>query len=177
MITCLVLLGTLHSGFAKSPSEIAKEYLELVQKREYTKTARIYDPSALKSFRKTMDFAQELPEDVQDQVYKSLFGGTATPELIQSMTDEEFFGTLFLYVMKQAEVAGNFRMTEAKIIGEVEESDSLAHVVARTTVNIGEMDVESMEIMSFTKASGEWKALVSSEINGIPEQLKKSFTR
>jgi hypothetical protein len=48
-------------------------------------------------------------------------------------------------------------------------------VVTRNKVGVGELKIESMEVMSFKKTADGWKALLNGEMTGVAAQLKAAF--
>lgn len=77
--------------------------------------------------------------------------------------------------MKQAEAAGGLNFDGIEILGEVKEGDDITHLVTRTTVSVGAIDMEAMEVVSLKKSGDEWRILMSGKIKGLPQQLRAAY--
>ena len=51
----------------------------------------------------------------------------------------------------------------------------MVHVVTRNQVTVGDMNMESMEVISFKKVGTEWRILLQGRIKGMTQQIKKAM--
>lgn len=166
---------SIHSAFAKTPTETAHEYFAAFQQGNYQGLATMYDPAALQSFREMMGFLTELDLGDDGEVLATLFGPEATVQTVNKMSDQEFFALFFENVFAQVQSMGELSFDNMKIIGEVKESDNLVHVLARNKTSIGEMEIEAMEVISFKQVGEDWKVLLSGEIKGMANQMRQAL--
>jgi len=162
-------------ALSDTASKAAADYYRTLKEKDYPAAAKMFDPAALKSFRGTMLFMTELDEDQRNEVLEVFFGHGATKESVEKMSDTEFFAGFFKGVMGQAEEIGGVDFGELQVLGEVPEGADVVHVVTRNKVGVGEIKVESLEVISFKKTEAGWKALLNGEMTGMAAQLKNSF--
>jgi hypothetical protein len=59
----VLLLFASGPAYAKSATETAKDFYDVLKQKNYSAAARYYDPAALSEFRKLMSFEDEIPDD------------------------------------------------------------------------------------------------------------------
>lgn len=160
---------------AQSASDAANDYFEVFKNGEYAKAADFFDPTALKDFREMLDLGDALPAEAAQQFYPILFGAGSTKESVAAMNDVEFFGGFLTFVMNQAAQAGQLNFDKVEILGEVPEGEDVVHVLTRSFVSMGAMEMESMEVISFRKVDDKWMAMLSGKMKGMAAQLRSAF--
>ncbi|HEX5048950.1 MAG TPA: hypothetical protein VFX89_17695 [Gammaproteobacteria bacterium] len=173
----LLLCGPL--AHAQTASDAAVKYFATLKRKDYDAVAAMYLPAALAEFRKTMSFVAEFPEDEQDGIYASFFGADAGKESIAKLSDVQFFAA-FLAAQANGLEAGTqegLALGDVKVLGEIAEGPNVAHVVARGKGKVGDSDIETLQVLSFTKSNGTWRALLSGELKAIPQQLRSALGR
>ncbi len=108
-----------------------------------------------------LDFGDALPKEEAKQFYLTFFGEHASEETVSEMSDLDFFSQFLSFTTKQVEAAGEISFHKLEILGEIPEGDTIMHVLTRSNISVGDIEVESMEVISFRKIEGEWKALLS----------------
>ncbi|TPW17947.1 MAG: hypothetical protein FD130_457 [Halothiobacillaceae bacterium] len=124
-----------------------------------------------------MDFIYEIPAEKQLHFLDTFFGAGATKESVSKLSDKEFFASFLGAAMAQAEAVGGINFGAMEVLGEVKEGNDIAHVVTRTKVSVGEVEVEAMEVVSFKKSGDSWKALMSGKMKGMANQLRAALTQ
>ena len=163
------------SVFAGPASEAARAYYTTLKTKDYPAAAKHFDPAALKSFREMLSFFNELPDEEAADTLSMFFGEGATKDSVKKMSDSEFFAAFLKGLMQEAEEAGGVEFGDFQVLGEVPEGEDVIHVVTRNKVGVGELKIESMEVMSFKKAGDSWKAMLNGEMSGVAAQLKAAF--
>ena len=171
----LLLLAFGSSVQAQTATDTVSSYFGALQNGDFTETASYFDPAALKSFREAMGFMSELPADAKTQFFSMFFGEGATEEAIADLSDSAFFAKFFGAVMAQAQAAGGINFDNMEVLGQVMEGTDVAHVVTRNKVSVGEIEMESMEVVSVKQTSGAWRLLLSAEMKGLAAQLRAGF--
>jgi hypothetical protein len=174
----LLLCGQLAS--AQTASDAAVKYFDSLKRKDYQAVAAMYLPAALADFRKTMSFVTEFPEDEQDGFYATFFGTDATKDSVAKLSDAQFFAGFLTAAMSGLEAAtqgGPLPSGDVKVLGEVAEGSNVAHVVTRSKGKVGEAEIESLQVLSFTKSNGAWRAMLSGELKAIPQQLRAALGR
>lgn len=176
LIIAILLLST-SPAFAKTASETATYYFNVLKQKDYDRAATFFDPAALGEFRQMMSFVNEIPDEGQQQFFTTFFGLEASRESISKLSDANFFASFLRAAMEQAETVGGVNFGKMEVLGEVMEGKDVVHVVTRNKVSVGEIEVEAMEVVSFKRIGSEWKALMSGKIKGLASQLKAALGR
>jgi hypothetical protein len=95
--------------------------------------------------------------------------------LANAETPEELSKTYLRNIMKQAARLGQLNFEKVEVLGSVSEGDSIYHVVARTHFTLAEMNMESVQVISFRKSDQEWRVLLQGKFKGIALQIKKAL--
>lgn len=173
----IFLLFLVSSVYAKTATETAADYFNVLKQKNYTAAVKYFDPMALDDFRQTMSFIYEIPAEAKQEFFQVFFGPGANQESILKLSDTEFFASFLRAVMAQAEAAGKINIKGMEILGEVMEGSDIAHIVTRNRASVGEIYMESMEVVSFKRKGNEWKLLMSGKIKGMANQLRATFSR
>ncbi len=127
---------------------------------KWKEIAKLHDPSALYDFREVMSFIHELPDDLAPQFLGNFFGPGTSKETAKGMSDTKFFSSFLKGGMAQAASLGQLDFKKVEVLGSIPEGKQLRHVVTRSQVQMGEMIIEGMEVISFKETDGEWKILM-----------------
>ena len=171
----LLLCGQL--AYSQTASDAAVKYIDALKRKDYEAVAAMYLPAALADFRKTMSFVTQFPEDEQDGFYASFFGPDADKESVAKLSDAQFFARFLAARGLEAGAQDGVAPGDAKVLGEVAEGANVAHVVTRSKGKVGEADIEQLQVLSFTKSNGAWRAMLSGELKAIPQQLRAALGR
>ena len=166
-----VILSTV-LALAESPEDICKSYFEMLQNQEWDEISALYDKTTLHDFREMMSFMAELPDAVSGPLLTQFFGEGTTSGGIKEMSDEKFFSGFLKGVMAQA---GSVNFEQVEVLGSVSEGDDVQHVVTRTAVAMGELSMDSMEVISFKRNDNGWKILLQGKIKGLAQQIKAAL--
>ena len=176
LLTLLALFWFSGPVFGESAADTATQYFDVLKRKDYSTAATYLHPDALAEFREMMGFLSEIPPDARASVYSQLFGPDATVDSVASLSDTEYFAAFFAAVMSLAEAAGEVDFGAMEILGEVTEGEDTVHLVIRNRASVGEIEVEGLEVVSLRKYEGDWKALLSGKIKGLPAQLRQAFS-
>ena len=172
----LLLLGMYQISYAETAIERANLYFKDLESYQFSRAAAHFDPEQLKEFTSMMGFYKEIPDEAQSQFLAVFFGQGATIAQVEELNDVDFFASIFRFIMNQAEAAGGLNFDGMEILGEVPEGNDVAHLVTRNRVSVGQIKMESMEVVSLRKNGNEWRVMLSGKIKGIPAQLKSAFS-
>jgi hypothetical protein len=150
-------------------------YFEMLRQRQWTEIAQLYDAEALRDFREMMSFLSEIPDEEAVQVLGFFFGPGATKEQVKSMSDVAFFSAILRGALAQAEQLGQLDFRKTEILGSVPEGDSLRHVVTRNHIVMGDVTMESMEVISFKRTENGWCILMQEKMKGMAQQIKRTL--
>ena len=176
IVTLLVgLLLFTSFAFANDPEELSQAYFKMLSQQQWDEIAKLYDPASLKEFREMMSFLVEVPDEAAPRVLGGFFGQGATKESVKALSDQAFFSFFLRGVMAQASQLGELDFKQVEVLGAIPESDSLKHVVVRTHIGVGEMDMEAMEVISFRKKGDQWGLLMQGKLKGLAQRIKKAL--
>lgn len=173
----LCLLCVSHFSYAETAIERAHQYFDDLKAYKFIDAASHFDTDQLKEFRSLMEFYKEIPAEAQAHFITTFFGKDHTHHTLSELSDLEFFAGVFDFLMKQADAMGGLNFENIEILGEVPEGDNLVHLVTRNKVIMGEIELESMEVVSLKKNDHTWKVMLNSQIKGLPAQIKAAFHR
>jgi hypothetical protein len=122
-----------------------------------------------------MEFYKAIPEQNRNQFIETFFGAEYTVESLEKLNDTEFFSGIFNAIMKQIGASGDLNFDGLEILGGVNEGKDITHLVTRNRVSVGEIEMETMEVLSLKKHGDDWKIMLSGKISGLPAQLKAAF--
>lgn len=159
---------------AKLASQVAADYYNALKRSDYPAAASFYDRNALREFRSMMSFINELPPQTSLQVYKKLFGDSATKLSVNALNDVDFFAAFLGAMMANVQAQTKLSFDQLQIIGEVIEGP-MVHVVTRNKVSAGTLKVEAMEVISLKRTSKRWRILMSGRIKGMAESIRQSL--
>ncbi len=165
----LLLSSAVH---AADPEALSKAYFTMLSQQQWDEIAKLYDPASLNEFREMMSFLVEVPDDAAPRVLGSFFGSGATKTSVKALSDEAFFARFLGGVMAQGARQGELDFRKIDVLGTVIESDMLQHVVIRTHIGVGDMDLEAMEVISFKKQGDRWGLLMQGKIKGLAQRIK-----
>ena len=163
-------------AYAKSASETAKEFYNLLKQNNYSAAAEYYDPAALREFRKLMSFENEIPDERRKIYFKTFFVPALTEDSISTLSDHDFFVSFWRGILTSERFSGEIKFDDVKILGVVMEGEDLAHVVIRNRISVAEHEVESVEVTTFGKFGSQWKVKMSGKLKVIALTLRWEFT-
>ncbi len=104
---------------------------------------------------------------------RALFGNRDV-ETIRALPDTEFFAGFMGAMFSQTPAIGEvLEGAEMKVIGRIMEGET-AHVVTRLEMSVDDIDVSKIEVMSFERDDGSWRALLTGEVSGIAAAIAAS---
>lgn len=173
LIIAVSLLATV--SLARTPEEVADEYFQLVKRQDWEAVAELYDPAALGEFRDMMSFLFEAPDEMLSQMLVQFFGQGATMESVTNLSDKQYVATFLRNVMASAAMQGQLDFKNVDVLGSVAEGGDTRHVVARTHIVLGGMEVEAMEILTMRQTGDAWLIQMQSKMKALAQQMKVAF--
>ncbi len=175
LIAASTFLFSLSAVFAGAPSDATKAYYATLKKKDYVAAAKTFDPAALKAFRDTLSFFNDLPDEEAGDTLSMFFGEGASKASVKKMSDAEFFASFLKGSLEEMEEATGTEPGEVQVVGELPEGEDVVHVVTRNKSGVGGLKIETMEVLSFKKTADGWKALLPGEMGGLAAQLKEGL--
>lgn len=135
----------------------------------------MFDPQELGEIRSLLSFFYESTEDSQEQLLKTFFGATATPDSVADLSDAEFFAAILQLTMEQAKKSAGLNFGDIRTLGYVAEPPDLAHVIARFDVTFGAEPISMLDLVSMRRIGDEWKLLMQADVKALARELQARF--
>lgn len=178
----LILAANAHA--AATPEELVDQYFRAFRSGDLEGMAALMHPDELASMqRELVPIIAHGIDAVEsgtavDPLQLKLFADTDSIDEISSESPQKFFVRFMSWVGRMNPMMKE-SMREATIetIGHVNEGENMAHVVYRIRVMAQGARVSQMNVMPAKKNGEEWRLMLSGEINGISELLKRSLPK
>ena len=153
---------------AAKPEEVAHQMLALTRAGDWTGYAELLHPEALVAFQRM--FREIVAGDASHEAGKQLFG-VADLAAFDALPASEVFQRMMATLTKIPQFAAALASAEGVIVGSVAEGSDLVHVVFRLSASAESLTFSRVSAMTLRKFDGQWRALLSSNIEGIAAAL------
>ena len=160
-----------------SAESVVQSYMETMKAGDFQKSAELMHSEALEKFRTLLLPLVEAAEKAKaEESLLSLFKGVPDLAALKKLSAAGFFASFFGGLteanptIKDALASGSIT-----VIGSVPEGETL-HVVCRTSAAAEGISVVKMEVMSLKRDAGNWRVLLSGEMEGLAQALSKSMS-
>jgi hypothetical protein len=156
---------------AASPEALAKAASEATKKGDWAAFARLMHPEALAELKRM--FRPILAVEAAGPV-RSTFFGIEKVEQFDALDDVAVFERLMTNLAKNVPgMAEAMASSEIFVVGSLPEGDQLAHVVYHAGAKAEGLVVSKTSVMTFRRYQGEWRALLSGNIEGLAKRLSQ----
>jgi hypothetical protein len=156
---------------ADTPEQVAKKVADATKAADWKAFSALFHPDALAELKKLL---REITAEESTREMSKMFLGVTTPAELDKMTSEQvferFMGTISTQIPGFADA---LKSADIQIVGHLEEKPDLAYVVTRNTVQVGELKMTKMEVISLRKQGDTWKALLSGSMEGFVAQIRQ----
>lgn len=181
----LVVLFTLTGLAQETPEAVAQAYVEASRNSDWPKAFGYLHPEALAKFKRAFEplFATEKGQ----QGAEIMFGIKTRAEFDQlsgGQLMEKLMGTIGKSMPGFEQLLGKM---ELKVIGSVQETPDIVHLVCRAKVPMDGMQIKNapnitkdvnfskMEVVSLQRYETTWRVLLSAELEGMAQMLSNMF--
>jgi hypothetical protein len=155
-----------------TPESVAKAYFAAMQASDWAKCASLMHPEALASMKSA--FTEVVNADKSGDAAKTIFKLKSATEFSQ-LSDAAVFERLMDFVSSSSpDMKTVLASSTNAILGKVEESPDLAHVVYRSRSKIGSEDINEVDLISLKKQGSTWRALLTSDMEAMLNQFLES---
>ena len=174
--TMLLVIAACFANTARSETveEATNHYFEVMRSGDFDAAAALFDPAEIRAFRSSLSFLSDLPPQSRDELYANFFGNGATPESVDSLTDNEYFSAFFSFAMMQSGMMQVMNMATLEYLGHVMEGENIAHAVTRVSLDTPQMSFENMSVASYVRRGDQWKMKMSADIRSVADRLKQA---
>lgn len=163
-------VGAAETG-AATPEEVAREMLALTRAGDWTGYAKLLHPEALVAFQRM--FREVVAGDPSHEAGKQLFG-VADLAAFDALPANDVFQRLMATLTKIPQFAAALASADGVVVGSVTEGADLVHVVFRLSASADSMTFSRVSAMTLRRSEGQWRALLSGNIEGIAAALARS---
>ncbi|MGE0126505.1 MAG: hypothetical protein AB7U82_00245 [Blastocatellales bacterium] len=165
-LALIVLFGSATAGYAQAaqdtPESVAKAYFAAMQASDWAKCASYMHSDALASMKRT--FGSVVSADKSSESARMIFGLKSGAEYSQ-LSEAAVFERLMSFIIGIVpDMKTALASSTNSILGRVDESPGLVHIVYRTRIKVGSAEVSEVELMSFRKQGATWRALLTSDM-------------
>jgi hypothetical protein len=157
------------SAEQKAVEKVVVDYLDSALRHDWASATKLVEPASMASVQDGWLKRAELAPTIDDEMRIVRSMGKGSLDEVKAMPPAEF------YAAYHAALAQRFNLTEARIktiadsltlrvLAIAMETDSLAHVLVRTTHDDEDRHVSKLEVVSLVKAGDRW--LVSLDEQG-----------
>ncbi len=172
LITLSVITG---AGYAQeTPESVAKAYFAAMQAGDWAKCASFMHPDALASMKRM--FAAVINADKTGGAAKTIFGLKSGAEYAQ-LSETAVFDRLMIFITSSIpEMKAALAASSTSILGKVDESPDLTHIVFRTQIKVAGEEINEIDLISFKKHGGTWRALLTSDMEEMFTEFAEGMT-
>ena len=166
------------AGFAQAaqetPESVAKAYFAAMQAVDWAKCASLMHPDALASMKRT--FATVISADKTGDAGKTIFKLKSAAEYSQ-LSEAAVFERLMDFITSVApDMKTALASSTNTILGRVDESPDLAHIVFRSRTKVASEEVNEVDLISFKKQDSTWRALLTSDMEDMLNRFAEEMT-
>ncbi len=151
-----------------TPEEVAREMLTLTRAGDWPGYAKLLHPEALVALQRM--FHDVVAGDASHEAGRQLFG-VADVAAFDALPASEVFQRLMATLTKIPQFAAALASADGVIVGSVPEGADLVHVVFRVSASADSMTFSRVSAMTLRRFEGQWRALLSGNIEGIAAAL------
>jgi len=156
-----------------TPESVAKAYFAAMQSADWAKCASLMHRDALASMKRT--FAAAINADKTGDSAKTIFKLKSGAEYSQ-LSEATVFERLMDFITSvEPDMKTALSSSTNTILGRVDESPDLAHVVFRSRTKLEGDEVNEVDLISFKKQDSAWRALLPSDIENMLNSLAEEI--
>ena len=157
----------------ETPEQVVQRYFESFRTGDYAANVALMHPEALASMKETMSGLVAIPGAAEDPQFREMFG-VSTVEEFNRLEPAALFERILRSQLEDPDMKQILSTAQVSVLGHVMEGDTLAHVVYRMRMGIGEMSVDQVQVAPVKRADGGWRVLLTGSfagmMNAVPRQ-------
>lgn len=166
VLLCLLVVGPSNYGFAATPEVLLDEYAKHILNQEFDQIPAIFTAQSRADIKAVIDKALRVEiKKGRSRLQDTMVGRRIKAREIKSIPADTYIRRLVSNILSSTESQG-FSFEKYKLLGRVDESEDLAHVLIRTFVKGQKSGFDNVQIYSFRRTRDGWGLL-------IPQNLKQ----
>jgi len=156
ILLILLFMGTTQLVLAQSPEALFDEYANHVMKGDFNQIARYLTAESRTNIKKVIDKALKAElKRKKGRLQQSLLGRKIKASEIASISAETYTTGLLNFIASSSQSQG-FSFEKYEILGKVDETESLAHILVRVFIKGADSGFDNVQIFSFDKSNDGW---------------------
>ena len=156
-----------------TPESAAKAYFAALQSADWAKCAGLMHRDELASMKRT--FAAAINADKTGDAAKTIFKLKSVAEYSQLSEATVFERVMDFITSVEPDMKTAMASSTNTILGRVDESPDLAHIVFRSQTKMGGEEIDEVDLISFKKQDSAWRALLPSDIENMLNSLAEEI--
>ena len=150
----------------ETPEQVVQRYFDTFRTGDYAGNVALMHPEALASMKETMSGLASLPGAAEDPQFQVMFGVSSMEEF-NRLTPAALFERILRSQLDNPEMKQMLSSAQTTVLGHVMEGDTVAHVVYRMRMSVGEMNVDQVQVAPVKRADGQWRVLLAGSFAGM----------
>jgi hypothetical protein len=156
-----------------TPESVAKAYFAALQSADWAKCASLMHRDELASMKRT--FAAAINAERTGDAAKTIFKLKSVAEYSQLNEATVFERVMDFITSVEPDMKTAMASSTNTILGRVDESPDLAHIVFRSRTKMGGEEINEVDLISFKKQDSTWRALLPSDIENMLNSLAEEI--
>jgi hypothetical protein len=156
-----------------TPESAAKAYFAALQSADWAKCASLMHRDELASMKRT--FAAAINAERTGDAAKTIFKLKSVAEYSQLSEATVFERVMDFITSVEPDMKTSMASSTNTILGRVDESPDLAHIVFRSRTKMGGEEINEVDLISFKKQDSAWRALLPSDIENMLNSLAEEI--
>jgi len=174
LASLMVIPSMVAAQASQTPEEFAVAYMDATRAADWPRVAGLMHPDALQQFKDM--FAPIAEVDTTGEVLSNLFGVSSAAAYATTPPDSIYMGFMAAMMNLSPDLAGALSGSTIQPIGHIEEkATELTFIVFRMTMQAESMSISEVNVIPLKKHGGSWKAMLTGEVQGMAEALKKGL--
>lgn len=150
----------------QTPEQVVQQYFDTFVRGDYAANVALMHPDALTDVQEMMSGMVAIAGTEGEGQLREMFGVSSMEEF-NRLTPAQTFERLLRWQLEKPEMREVLSGAQASVLGHVMEGDSLAHVVYRMRMSVGEMSVDQVQVAPVKQSNGQWRVLLTGTFAGM----------
>jgi hypothetical protein len=157
----------------ETPQSVAKAYFAAIQAGDWEKCASLMHPDALASMKRI--FGAIIRADKSGEAAKTVFGLKSSAEY-DRLSETAVFERLWNFILSASpDAKAALAASSNTVLGQVTEQSDLVHIVYRSQIKIAGSEATQVDLISFRRQGGAWRALLTSDMEEMFTKLAEGL--
>ncbi len=157
-----------------TPEQVAERYFQTLRTGDYAGNVALMHPEALNELKETMQGLVALAgaEADGDSTFQRMFGVPNAAGFNQ-LTAAQVFERMLRSQLDDPDMREILNGSQTVVLGHVMEGDTVAHVVYRMRMSVGEMEMDQVQVTPLKRADGQWRVLLTGSLAGMMNAMPR----